>query len=395
MSIRAVVSIAGILLLVLLLPQSAAAQSNDADTVITLVNQLRAEYGLPLYQVNPILMSAAQAHTEWAASVGYHSHTGEGGTTFEDRIVAAGYGPRESIHVGENIYWGTDATVQTAFDWWRSSTIHFQNMTSTDYEEIGVGVASNGNVWFYTLNFGRVDTETSDSGSDSGQTQPTEESALPGDPAGAGTVVEENGKTVYIVQSGDSLYGIADKFGMEIYDLRKINGLNEDQGIHPGDRLIVSASAPAAGEDSGGAVATLRPPLYHTVAEGDTALGIALRYGIELGELYTLNEMNDATVLLVGDQLLIRAGDPTPTPTLPPPPTPTIEPATATPTPSPTPATAAAAPTQSEVSEEEPEADQPGGISRGLLVGGLFGSVIVGVALGVFAFLARQRAARQ
>ncbi|MBN1122727.1 MAG: LysM peptidoglycan-binding domain-containing protein [Anaerolineae bacterium] len=392
MSKRAVVSIVGILLLVLLLPQSAAAQSNDADTLIALVNQLRADYGLPPYQVNVALMSAAQAHTDWAASVGTHSHIGQGGTTYEDRIVAAGYGPRDLIHVGENIYWGTDATAQTAFDWWRGSSIHFQNMTSTDFEEIGAGVASNGSAWFYTLNFGRVGEDTP--GNNPGDGAEEDTSSEINDPEGAGTVVEENGSSVYIVQSGDSLYGIADKFGLEIYDLRKINGMNEDQGIHPGDRLIVSISA-AATSTGATAMPTPRPPLYHTVVEGDTALGIALLYGIEVGDLYTLNDINDATVLFVGDQLLIREGDPTPTPTPSPTPPPTITPvATITPTPSLLPTAAAALPTPAETPEGEAESGQQG-VLRPLLIGGLIGAVIVGAAMGTFALLVRRRAARR
>jgi LysM repeat protein len=396
MSKRAAIAIAGILLLILLIPQPAAAQSNDANTLIALVNQLRAEYGLPPYQVNPRLMSAAQSHTDWAASVGSHSHTGAGGTTPEDRVVAAGYGPRDSIWVGENIYWGTDATPEIAFDWWRNSTIHFQNMTSTDYDEIGAGAASNGNVWFYTLNFGRV-RNSSESSSEGEVSQPVGEDTggSSGGQAETGTVINEDGSVAYIVQSGDSLYGIADDFNLTIIELQQMNGLAPDQGIHPGDRLIVSPSAAAAGEDSGAAVATPRPPLYHTVAEGDTALGIALQYGIDLGDLYTLNQMNDATVLMVGDQLLIRAGDPTPTPTIPPTPVPTIQVATATPAATSTPIISFS-PTLAETPVQTNEADttEKQGISP-LLIGGLFGAVIIGAAIGTFTFLVRQQAVRR
>ncbi len=93
-----------------------------------------------------------------------------------------------------------------------------------------------------------------------------------------------------------------------------------------------------------------------------------------------------------GDQLLIREGDPTLTPTPTPTPAPTIQMATATPAASAAPILSSA-PTLAEmpVQENEPETQKQG--VPPLLIGGLFGSVIVGVAVGVFAFLVRQQAA--
>lgn len=41
----------------------------------------------------------------------------------------------------------------------------------------------------------------------------------------------------YVVQAGDSLYGIASRNGVRVVDLAEANGIAEPFVIHPGDRL--------------------------------------------------------------------------------------------------------------------------------------------------------------
>ena len=48
--------------------------------------------------------------------------------------------------------------------------------------------------------------------------------------------------------------------------------------------------------------------ITHTISVGDTAWDIAARYGMELEDLYALNDIDENTILYVGDALLIVGG---------------------------------------------------------------------------------------
>jgi LysM repeat protein len=56
--------------------------------------------------------------------------------------------------------------------------------------------------------------------------------------------------------------------------------------------------------------------IVHIVQKGDTALGIAIEYGISLTDLYKLNGLTDRSVIYQGTKIIIRAAF-TPTPTEP------------------------------------------------------------------------------
>ena len=85
--------------------------------------------------------------------------------------------------------------------------------------------------------------------------------------------------------------------------------------------------------------------IYHEVQPGQSAWTIAAQYGIELAELFRLNDLTENSILHPGDVLMIRAPDPpTSTPTT----TPTSIRSTAAPTITPTPVPATEAPIQAD-----------------------------------------------
>jgi hypothetical protein len=109
--------------------------------------------------------------------------------------------------------------------------------------------------------------------------------------------------------------------------------------------------------------------------EGQTPLEIALMHGIDLETLYSLNGLNEDSLIHPGDQLLIRPGDPTPTPPLPP--TATPSPPTHTPEP-------VVAPLSQTDSVEDDLATEESGILAGkwpYLIAALGGAGLVGVAV--------------
>jgi LysM repeat protein len=47
----------------------------------------------------------------------------------------------------------------------------------------------------------------------------------------------------HIVRSGDSLYGIAQDYGLTVEELRRLNNLTKDPVIHPGQKLLVDSES--------------------------------------------------------------------------------------------------------------------------------------------------------
>jgi len=97
----------------------------------------------------------------------------------------------------------------------------------------------------------------------------------------------------YTVRSGDTLSGIAAAHGTTWQALAKLNGLSDPNVIHPGDKLKLSG-APAA------AVKT------YTVRSGDTLSGIASKHGTTWQKLYALNKAtigSDASLIKPGQKL--------------------------------------------------------------------------------------------
>jgi murein DD-endopeptidase MepM/ murein hydrolase activator NlpD len=106
------------------------------------------------------------------------------------------------------------------------------------------------------------------------------------------------------VEAGESLGLIADRYGVEVEQLRSANGL-EDNLIYPGQLLRVPL-----GEATGGIVeaAPAPPPGFrrHTLAAGETLSSIADRYGQALESLIGANpDLSSMDRLPVGVELLI------------------------------------------------------------------------------------------
>jgi uncharacterized protein YkwD len=106
------------------------------DQVFALVNQRRAEAGLAAYSRAPELDAAARRHSSNMATTENLSHTGTDGSTFDQRIKAAGY-PGDPT--GENIAWGY-SSAEAVMNGWMNSTGHRANILSQTSNQIGISV---------------------------------------------------------------------------------------------------------------------------------------------------------------------------------------------------------------------------------------------------------------
>ena len=222
---------------------SSHAQAGDPYGLIDGVNGLRAANGLPSYETNSILMSIAQAHSDYQAAIGQVTHTGSGGTAPRDRAAGAGYGGGGTFFISENIAGGTDLSVDGAVSMWLGDDPHIQTMLGANYRDIGAGVSEANGFVYYTIDVAYV------AGSGTGNYVPAA-TRTPGGPTPIPIYMVQtatpkpDGSIIHTVQSGQTLEGIAKAYGLSVAQLKELNYLTGD-AIYVGDTLLIQqASTP-------------------------------------------------------------------------------------------------------------------------------------------------------
>jgi len=119
--------------------------------VLALVNTERAGAGCRPLGTSSALQRAAQGHSADMAARSYFSHTDLDGSTFADRIRAAGYGGGA---IAENIAAG-QTSAEAVMRGWMASPGHRANILNCAYRDLGVGYATGGSYGTYwTQTFG-------------------------------------------------------------------------------------------------------------------------------------------------------------------------------------------------------------------------------------------------
>lgn len=96
-----------------------------------------------------------------------------------------------------------------------------------------------------------------------------------------------NNATTYIVQSGDTLSGIATKYGTSYQALANLNGISYPYTIYPNQVLKVNGITSKT----------------YTVHSGDTLSGIANKLGVSVSYLVSKNDIHNANLIYVGQTL--------------------------------------------------------------------------------------------
>lgn len=428
--------------------QDVAAQPAEAYALVDAVNVYRESLGLPPLAVSGALMVAAQRHVEWMAATYTYSHTGEGGTSPQDRARAAGF----SGMVRENVGGSTNGTPGEMVFFWDLSYGHQVTLRMAQATSIGCGFAANSQQRLFVLLVGTLPGQAPQAASApiAGGTPAIDFTPPPGmvwstngelhtsagyDPVAPGQVSssgvssgeagpppteaayvmpfdlirraepDENGTIVHVVEVGQTAWAIAARYGVDLQTLITLNHLGDDPVLWPGERLLIQLgegqSAPPVPDE----------PHTYTVQPGESLWTIAARSHQSVDDLRAWNDLSAEDVILPGAVLLIAppptaTEPPTATPTLAPSPTPSL-----LPVPSPWLTTATPAPTQSppavEVALRPPESDQaatampdellaerapraPETMQRFLLLLGLLGVGFVVAAGGVIAWVRRK-----
>ena len=120
-------------------------------------------------------------------------------------------------------------------------------------------------------------------------------------------------ESVHVVQAGEYPAMIAAKYGMGVDDFLALNNLSKSGTIQIGQRLRVrqgGASAAPSTPNSAPAAASAPAPetetkIIHKVAAGETAGGIAQKYGVRTKDLLAWNKLTDKSTLRIGDELVV------------------------------------------------------------------------------------------
>ena len=97
----------------------------------------------------------------------------------------------------------------------------------------------------------------------------------------------------YIVQSGDTMSDIADRYGTTYQHLAAINGIADPDLIYPGDVIVIDGVASGSGQT-------------YTIQAGDTLSGIAGMFGTSVAHLVALNGIENPDLIYAGDMIRIN-----------------------------------------------------------------------------------------
>lgn len=107
-------------------------------------------------------------------------------------------------------------------------------------------------------------------------------------------------ETTYTVKKGDTLSGIASKFGTTYQKLAEINGIKNPNKIYVGQVLkIKSTNTTTQTTSTSGKV-------YYTVKRGDTLTKIAKRYRTTVAKLALLNGIKNVNKIYVGQSIRVK-----------------------------------------------------------------------------------------
>jgi LysM repeat protein len=119
----------------------------------------------------------------------------------------------------------------------------------------------------------------------------------------------------YVVEQGDTVSGIAGRFGISTASVLAQNGLGWKTTIFPGQTLTLggsgaaSTAAPAAASTGSGA--------SYTVVAGDTVSGIAGKHGVSTSSVLQANGLQATSTIFPGNRLTIPGASAPATPAVP------------------------------------------------------------------------------
>ncbi len=230
----------------------AKAQTGTVYDLIAAVNYLRSSQGISSLETDASLMSIAQTHSDYQASLGTWTHQGPDGSSPRDRAAAAGYGSGATVYISENVaVVNTSSSFETLIYTIWSDSLHWNTMTNPSYTHVGAGMTVSGDEVYYTLDVGYVAGNPGSYVPGASTFTPAADGSTSGTEA-VQDVVEPvitstpnpDGSVIHPVDLGQSLWSIAIAYNTTINDIIFLNNLDPTApAIWPGNQLVIKPSS--------------------------------------------------------------------------------------------------------------------------------------------------------
>jgi uncharacterized protein YkwD/LysM repeat protein len=246
-------SLVFLLLLIITLTQTASSlparlAAPSPYDLIAEVNAYRVANGYWALTPNSRVMAAAQGHADWIVATGQGGHIGANGSDETMRAYLAGYGGGASIKCDEA--WASSASIGDAVygawsDWTHQEVM--LNGWGNPYTDIGAGVADNNDgTYVFVLDICLVEGQGS-SYSPGATFDPNATADLSNYIFSVTTATPgANGEVIHQVLFGQTLVTIAQAYGVTVADLRKLNGMAEDDSTIWQDQELIIRPASSA-----------------------------------------------------------------------------------------------------------------------------------------------------
>ena len=127
-----------------------------------------------------------------------------------------------------------------------------------------------------------------------------------------GTGSASSGPTTRVtVKDGETLSEIADRHGMTVNELMRLNDLSNANHVESGSTLRVKAGAVASSGSTDGPSTYRKGASEHVVQPGESLSHIAEGYGVPMSRLVAINGLQDPDHVEVGMRLRLKGNPPT------------------------------------------------------------------------------------
>lgn len=110
------------------------------------------------------------------------------------------------------------------------------------------------------------------------------------------------GMTIHVVQRGETLFRIAQRYGTTVEDLAQLNGIQNPAVLAVGQRLLVP-SAPVTPEE-----ASIGVPTSYTLQFGDTLFKLAVTFGTTEAAIAARNYITNPRQMYIGQRIALQEG---------------------------------------------------------------------------------------
>ncbi|HDY89296.1 MAG TPA: LysM peptidoglycan-binding domain-containing protein, partial [bacterium] len=103
-----------------------------------------------------------------------------------------------------------------------------------------------------------------------------------------------SGQIIYIIQKNDTLYEIAEKYGVSHRDIMKWNNITNHRKIKPGQKIVIPPSLSASSGQ-----------ITYIIQKNDTLYEIAEKYGVSHMDIMKWNKIKNHRKIKPGQKIII------------------------------------------------------------------------------------------